>query len=213
MGAVGQLAARLHEVKAEVAVLFVEPLQRPLGEEAERRVGHIDEVAVLVFAVHTVQPDAVHLGVAAAERLILAVSIVCVPEIELQRVVVILAKIHQRVHLLVGHGMLGDDGAVSVHDAGTVAGDGVVEPDAAQLAFPVDGRPRPAGAQHELSPGGLKLLHGLDYRRAGLALTEEDEGVVIIACENLVLHGVLLTILLYELSISQNGGFVSRICR
>ena len=139
MGAVGQLAARLHEVKAEVAVLFVEPLQRPLGEDAERRVRHIDEVAVLVFAVHAVQTDAVHLGVAAAERLILAVSIVCVPEIELQGVVVVLTEIHQRVHLFVGHGVLCHDGTVLVHDAGTVAGDGIVEPDAAQLTFPVDG--------------------------------------------------------------------------
>lgn len=117
----------------------MEPLQRPLGEDAERRVRHIDEVAVLVFAVHAVQTDAVHLGVAAAERLILAVSIVCVPEIELQGVVVVLTEIHQRVHLFVGHGVLCHDGTVLVHDAGTVAGDGIVEPDAAQLTFPVDG--------------------------------------------------------------------------
>ena len=139
VGAVGQLAAHLHEVKAEVVVLFVEPLQRPLGEDAERRVRHIDEMAVLVFAVHAVQTDAVHLIVVLVEDVILAVSIVCILEVKLQGVVVVLTEIHQRVHLFVGHGVFCHDGAVLVHDAGTVAGDGIVEPDASQLAFPVDG--------------------------------------------------------------------------
>ena len=139
MGAVGQLAARLHEVKAEVAVLFVEPLQRPLGEEAERRVRHINEMAVLVFAVHAVQTDAIHPIIVLVEDVILAVNIVCILEVKLQGVVVVLTEIYQCVHLFVGHGVLCHDGTVLVHDAGTVAGDGIVEPDAAQLTFPVDG--------------------------------------------------------------------------
>ncbi len=64
------------------------------------RVGHIDEVAVLILAVHAVQPDAVHLLIAPVQILVLAVGVAGIPEIELQRIVIILAEIHQRVHFL-----------------------------------------------------------------------------------------------------------------
>ena len=47
--------------------------------------------------------------------------------------------------------MLGYYVALPVHHAGTVAGNGVVVPDAAQLVFIPDARVGAAGAEHELS--------------------------------------------------------------
>ena len=120
--------------------------------------GHIDQVAVLIFAVHTVQPDAVHLLIAPVQIFILAVGVAGIPEIELQRIVIILAEIHQRVHFLSGERVLGHDAALAVHHAGTVAGDGIIEPDAAQLAFEVDARIRTSGAEHKSAACGLQLL-------------------------------------------------------
>ena len=51
--------------------------------------------------------------------------------------------------------MLGYYVALPVHHAGTVAGNGVVVPDAAQLVFFPDAGVRTAGAEHELAPRRL----------------------------------------------------------
>lgn len=72
---------------------------------------------------------------------------------------------------------------------------------AAQLAFPVDGGPGPACAEHEFSSVGLKLLHGLDHKPTGPAL-EGDEGVVVISYRIYIM--VFSYILYISLSISQN---------
>ena len=155
------------------------------------RVGHIDQVAVLIFAIHAVQPDAVHLPVAPVQIFILAVGVTGIPEIELQRIVIILAEIHQRIHFLGGERVLCHDAALAVHHAGTVAGDGVVEPDAAQLPLEADARISAAGAEHESAACGLQLLHRLDHLLAGLALAKGHQCIVIIACQNLILHSFL----------------------
>ena len=103
------------------------------------RVGHIDEVPVLVLAVHAGQAAAAHLCVVVAQGLVLTVHIAGIPEIELQRVVVILAEIHQRVHFLVGEGVFRHHSALGIGHTGTVAGNDVIRPDAAQL-LPVHAR-------------------------------------------------------------------------
>ena len=138
-------------------------------------------MAVLVFPVHTGQPRAAHLFVAAAQGLIAAVGIVPIPEIELQQVVVILAEVHQRVHLLVGEGALIDGGAAAVHHIGAVAGDGVVKADGPQLARVSDGGPGPPGAEDELAPCGLHLPHGRLHCGTGALFPEGDKGVVVVA--------------------------------
>ena len=152
--------------------------------------GHIDEMAVLILAVLAGQAAAAQLGVELPEALVFAVGIVSVPEIELQRVVVILAEIHQCIHFLIGHRVLGDDCTVPVHHAGSVVGDGVVEPDAAQLLL-VDHAVAAAGTQHKFAACGLHLFHGLDHRRAGAGLTKGNKGIVEIACQKLILHSFL----------------------
>ena len=146
---------------------------------------------ILIFAVHAVQPGAVHHLIAGVQILVLAVGVIGIPEVELQRVVIILAKIHQHIHLLAGKRMLGYYVALSVHHAGAVAGNGVVIPDAAQLVFVPDARVGAAGAEHELAPGGLQLFYRLYHRRAGLCLAKGHQRVVVIACQNLILHGHL----------------------
>ena len=142
---------------------------------------HINEVAVLIFAVDALQPRGVHVVVAGLEVIVLAVGVVAVLEIELQRIVIILAEIHQRVHLLVGQGVLRNDAALPVQHAGTVAGDGVIKPDAAQLALAVHGRPGPPRAEDELAARRLHLLDGLDHRRAGKVFPKGDKGIIVIA--------------------------------
>ena len=173
-----------------MAVLPVERLQRLIGQAGKGGMGHIDEMAVLILAVLAGQAAAAQLGVEIPEALVFAVGIVAIPEIELQRVVVILAEIHQCVHFLIGHRVLGDDRTVPVHHAGSVVGDGVVEPDAAQLLL-VDRAVAAAGAQHKFAACGLHLFHGLDHRRAGAGLTKGNKGIVEIACQKLILHNFL----------------------
>ena len=68
--------------------------------------------------------------------------------------------------------MLGYYVALPVHHAGTVAGNGVVVPDAAQLVFIPDARVGAAGAEHKLTPGGLQLFYRLYHRRAGLCFAK-----------------------------------------
>ena len=87
--------------------------------------------------------------------------------------------------------MLGYYVALPVHHAGAVAGNGVVVPDAAQLVFIPDTRVRAAGAEHKLTPGGLQLFYRLYHRRAGLCFAKGHQRVVVIACQNLILHGHL----------------------
>ena len=87
--------------------------------------------------------------------------------------------------------MLGYYVALPVHHAGTVAGNCVVVPDAAQLVFIPDARVGAAGAEHEFTPGGLQLFYRLYHRRAGLRFSKGHQRVVVIACQNLVLHGHL----------------------
>ena len=164
-----------------MAVLFVEFFQRGRGQHGKGGVGHINEVAVLIFAVDALQPRGVHVVVAGLEVIVLAVGVVGVLEIKLQRVVVILAEIHQRVHLLVGQGVLRNDAALPVQHAGTVAGDGVIKPDAAQLALAVHGRPGPPRAEDELAARRLHLLDGLDHRLAGKVFPKGDKGIIVIA--------------------------------
>ena len=95
-----------------MAVLPVERLQRLIGQAGKGGMGHIDEMAVLILAVLAGQAAAAQLGVEIPEALVFAVGIVSIPEIELQGVVVILAEIHQCVHFLIGHRVLGDDRTV-----------------------------------------------------------------------------------------------------
>ena len=170
-----------------MAVLPVERLQRLIGQAGKGGMGHIDEMAVLILAVLAGQAAAAQLGVEIPEALVFAVGIVSIPEIELQGVVVILAEIHQCVHFLIGHRVLGDDRAVPVHHAGPVVGDGVVEPDAAQLLL-IDCAVAAACAQHKFSACSLHLFHGLDHRRAGAGLTKGNKGIVEIACQKFILH-------------------------
>ena len=159
----------------------------PEGRHRRRRadhkggVGHIDQVAVLVLAVQAGKAGALHLVVPAAEVLIAAVGVVGVPEVELQKIVVVLAEIHQGVHLLRDEGALVDRRAGAVHHIGPVAGDGVIKADVSQLAGGLDGRPGPPGAEDEFAPGGLHLADGGLHRRTGPLFPKGDEGVVVIA--------------------------------
>ena len=168
------------------------------------RVGHIDEVPVLVLAVHAGQAAAAHLCVVVAQGLVLTVHIAGIPEIELQRVVVILAEIHQRVHFLVGEGVFRHHGALGIGHTGTVAGNDVIRPDAAQL-LPVHARIGAAGAQRKFHPGGLQLFHGLYHRRAGPRLPEGHQRIIKITYQKFVLHSFLLRGSLFSTSIPQIG--------
>jgi len=178
-------------VEVQVSVLLIKFFHSPVWQVSKGGVGHIDEVAVLILTVHAVQSGAVHHFVSRVKILILAVGVAGIPEIELQRIVVILAEIHQCVHFLVSERMLCHDGAGLVHHAGTVAGNGVVEPDAAQLTREVDAREGAACAEHKLTACCLQLPDLFDHRRAGLRFAEGHQRVVIIACQNLVLHSIL----------------------
>ena len=170
----------------------------------KRRMRHVDEVPVLVLAVHAGQAAAAHLCVIVAQGLVLAVHIACIPEIELQRVVVILAEIHQRVHFLVGEGVFRHHGALGIGHTGTVAGNDVIRPDAAQL-LPVHARIGAAGAQRKFHPGGLQFFHGLYHRRAGLRLPKGHQCIVKIAYQKFVLHSFLLHGSVFSTSIPQIG--------
>ena len=81
--------------------------------------------------------------------------------------------------------------ALPVHHAGAVAGNGVVVPDAAQLVFVSDAGVGAAGAEHEFTPRGLQLFYRLYHRRAGLSFAKGHQRVIVIACQNLILHGHL----------------------
>ena len=170
----------------------------------KRRMRHVDEVPVLVLAVHAGQAAAAHLCVVVAQGLVLTVHIAGIPEIELQRVVVILAEIHQRVHFLVGEGMFRHHGALGIGHAGSVAGNDVIRPDAAQL-LPVHARIGAAGAQRKFHPGGLQFFHGLYHRRAGLRLPEGHQRIIKITYQKFVLHSFLLRGSLFSTSIPQIG--------
>ena len=165
---------------------------------------HVDEVPVLVLAVHAGQAAAAHLCVVVAQGLVLTVHIAGIPEIELQWVVVILAEIHQRVHFLVGEGVFRHHSALAVGHTGTVAGNDVIRPDAAQL-LPVHARIGAAGAQRKFHPGGLQLFHGFHHRRAGLRLPKGHQCIVKIAYQKFVLHAFLLHGSLFSISIPQIG--------
>ena len=178
-------------MQAKVAVFFVEALHFLRRHGGKGGVGHIHQMPVLILAVHTVQPGAVHHLITGVQILVLAVGVIGIPEVELQRVVIILAKIHQHIHLLAGKRMLGYYVALSVHHAGAVASNGVVVPDAAQLAFVPDAGVGAAGAEHKLSPGSLQLFYRLYHRRAGLCFSKGHQRIVVIACQNLILHGHL----------------------
>ena len=178
-------------MQAKVAVFFVEALHLLRRHGGKGGVGHIHQMPVLILAVHAVQPGAVHPLIAGVQILVLAVGVIGIPEVELQRVVIILAKIHQHIHLLAGKRMLGYHVALPVHHAGTVAGNGVVVSDAAQLVFVPDARVGAAGAEHEFTPGSLQLFYRLYHRRAGLCFSKGHQRVIVIACQNLILHGHL----------------------
>ena len=178
-------------MQAKVAVFFVEALHFLRRHGGKGGVGHIQKMPVLILAVHAVQPGAVHHLIAGVQILVLAVGVIGIPEVELQRVVIILAEIHQHIHLLAGKRMLGYYVALPVHHAGAVAGNGVVVPDSAQLVFVPDTRVGAAGAEHELAPGSLQLFYRLYHRRAGLCFPKGHQRVVVIACQNLILHGHL----------------------
>ena len=61
----------------------------------------------------------------------------------------------------------------------------------AQLAFEVDARIRTSGAEHKSAACGLQLLYRPDHLLAGLALAKGHQCIVIIACQNLILHSFL----------------------
>ena len=173
-----------------MAVLFLKlfcGLRRHGGKGSVR---HVDEVAVTVFAVQTGQALAVHLRIAAVEIIVLTVCVAGIPEIKLKRIVEILAEIHQRVHFLICQRMLGDDFSLFVHHAGTIAGNGVIVPDAAQLTLFPDRRVSAASTQDELSACGLHLFDLLYDFRTGALLAERHKGVIVIACKNFVIHTV-----------------------
>ena len=117
------------------------------------------------------------------QKVVFAVGVVGVAEIKLQRVVVVLAEIHKGIHLLGGQGVFGHDAAGAVHHTGTVAGNGVIKADAAQLAFALDGGPAPPGAEDEPAAGRLHFLDGFDHGCPGHALAEGHKGVVVVAGE------------------------------
>ena len=173
-----------------MAELLVEMGQLLRRHDHEGRMGHIDEVAVLILPVEAGQAAFRHGIVKSLQGVVLAVGIIGVPVVELERVVIVLAEIHESVHFLVGQRVLGHDGAVFVHDTGPVAGDGIIEPDAAQLLLMDDAVAAP-GAEHESAARRLKLFHGLDHRRAGLRFPERHKRIVEIAGQKLILHGIL----------------------
>ena len=122
-------------------------------------------MAVLVLAVQAGKAGAAHLFVPSAEGVIAAVGVVAVLKVELQQIVVILAEVHQGVHLLGGQGALVDRRAGAVHHIGPVAGDGGNQSGWLPAAGVFDGRPGPPGAQNEFAPRGLHPANGGLHRR------------------------------------------------
>ena len=112
---------------------------------------------VLILAVHDVQRQ-IFLPLAAGELLIAEVGVVRVVVGKVQRQVVILKKIHQRVHFLGGQAVQGQVCALVVHQLRTARADPVVGPDAAQQALAHADAPAARG-NRDLDAG---LLHGAD---------------------------------------------------
>ena len=71
-------AAHPHEMEFQVAELGLEGRHRLLGADHKGRVGHINQMAVLVLAVQADKAGAAHLFVPSAEGVIAAVGVVAV---------------------------------------------------------------------------------------------------------------------------------------
>ena len=148
------------ELQPQVAVFGLELGDIFRRQHAERGKRHIQQVAVLVLAVFqaTFQCSGFLLHM---EGLIIQVNIPAVRKAESQRVLIVLAKIHQSVHFLGGHvaGVQGGPGGI-LH-LGTSGADPVIRPDAAQH-FGGDLCPAAPRGNHELDPGFLHGAQGID---------------------------------------------------
>ena len=112
---------------------------------------------VLILAVHDVQRQ-IFLPLAAGKLLIADVGIVGIVVGKAQRQVVILKKVHQRVHFLACQPMQGQVAALVIHQLGTARADPVIRPDAAQQPLAHANAPATRGNSN-FDP---RLLHRAD---------------------------------------------------